>query len=94
MKKLCFIGTSHLGSVARAWHKRVAPLYPEFEPIFFAGPGTSLYQAKFLSDQIIAPAGSQLEEYFKLSANEQAIINLKDYDCFIFQNTSQRNCAL
>lgn len=86
MKKLCFIGTSHLGSVASAWHKRVAPLYPEFEPTFFAGPGTSLYQAEFLPDQIMAPAGSQLDEYFKLSANGQTTIHLKDFDCFIFQS--------
>lgn len=86
MKKLCFIGTSHLGSVASAWHQRVAPLYPEFEPTFFAGPGTSLYQAEFLPDQIIAPAESQLEEYFKLSAHGQTTIHLKDYDCFIFQS--------
>ena len=94
MKKLCFIGTSHLGSVASAWHKRVAPLYPEFQPTFFAGPGTSLYQAEFLPDQIIAPAGSELEEYFKLSANEQTTIDLKGYDCFIFQSLDHHFIAI
>lgn len=86
MKNLCFIGTSHLGSVASAWYKRVAPLYPEFKPSFFAGSGTSLYQAEFLPNQIKAPVNSQLEEYFQLSADGLTTIDLDQYDCFIFQS--------
>lgn len=86
MKNICFIGTSHLGSVASAWHKRIAPLYPEFKPSFFAGPGTSLYQAELLPNQIKAPAASQLEEYFRLSADGQTCIELDQYDGFVFQS--------
>ncbi|MFZ1343066.1 hypothetical protein [Thiothrix eikelboomii] len=89
MKNICFIGTSHLGSVASAWHKRIAPLYPEFKPSFFAGPGTSLYQAEFLPNQIKAPADSQLEEYFRLSADGLTMIELDQYDCFIFQSLDE-----
>ena len=86
MKNICFIGTSHLGSVASAWHKRIAPLYPEFKPSFFAGPGTSLYQAELLPNQIKAPAASQLEEYFRLSADGLTTIELDQYDYFVFQS--------
>lgn len=85
MKKLCFIGVSHLGVVAQAWHKRLAPLYPNYQATFFTGPGASLYQAEYLPEQIKAPDQTQLAEYFQLSA-QASTIHLKDYHCFIFQS--------
>lgn len=84
MKNLCFIGTSHLGVLAQAWTRRLAPNYPEFTASFFGGPGQSLYQAEFLPNQIKAPANSQLEEFFQLSAG-RTTIELNQYAAFIFQ---------
>lgn len=84
MKNICFIGTSHLGAIAQAWNKWLHALYPNFNPTFFGGPGTSLYQAEFLEHTIQAPAASALEEYFKLSAG-LSTIELSQYQAFIFQ---------
>lgn len=85
MKKLCFIGTSHLGSLASAWQRRLASLYPDYVATFFTGPGTALYEAEFLAQQIKAPPKSKLEEFFQLSADGLTTIELDKYDCFIFQ---------
>lgn len=94
MKNLCFIGTSHLGSLHTAWYKRLAPLYPEFNATFFTGPNVSLFEAEFQPNTITAISNSKLEEYFKLSANGLVSINLEDYDCFIFQSLDHHFIAL
>ena len=58
MPKLCFIGTSHLAPLAHAWFGDESSRYPSFQASFFAGGGTSLYEAELAPNYIIAPATS------------------------------------
>lgn len=85
MKQLCFIGTSHLAALAHAWFEGESSNYSKFQASFFAGGGSSLYEAEFSPDAIKAPTTSQLAENFRRSTQGETIINLDKYDYFIFQ---------
>lgn len=83
MKNLCFIGTSHLASVATAWNNQFHIKYPKIRATFFTGPRQSLHQAEFLHNQVRASQGSYLANFFQRS-DKKTVIELAEYDCFIF----------
>ncbi|SKA95806.1 hypothetical protein SAMN02745130_03817 [Thiothrix eikelboomii] len=85
MKQLCFIGTSHLAALAHAWFQGESARYSKFQASFFAGGGSSLYEAEFSPNTIKAPIASKLAENFQRSAQGETTINLDQYDYFIFQ---------
>ena len=84
MNNFCFIGNSHLAAVANAWNNQIAPQYPMLKATFFAGPRQTLHQAQFSPTTIKAVNGSFLEAFFQKSA-KKTIIEIAEYDVFIFQ---------
>ena len=86
MKKICFIGTSHLKAVANAWLNSFSSKYPSIQADFLAAPTAELWQAEFLPEEIRVPSGSKLEEFALHFSNYKLKFTLQDYDCFIFQS--------
>lgn len=84
MKKICFIGTSHLAALAHAWLDTDSAHNAHMQASFFVGGGTSLYEACFLPKSIEAPDNSRLAANFQRFTMGESRIILKNYDYFVF----------
>lgn len=84
-KKICCIGTSHLGSLKTGWEK-LASGHPEIEIIFFGAPNSGLTELVgdvVLSSNNIVPRTALLEQYFKFTSGGRQFINVLEYDAFV-----------
>ncbi len=84
MKKICFIGTSHLAALAHAWIDTEPACNSHVQASFFVGGGTSLYEACFFPESIEAPENSRLAANFQRFTTGESRIILKNYDYFAF----------
>ncbi|SDD84579.1 hypothetical protein [Kordiimonas lacus] len=87
MKKLCVIGTSHVGALKTGWDAIKAE-QSDWDIVFFGAPDFGvterLRHVKRRGSKLVS-VEKYTREYFKVTSGGQAEIDLEAYDCFLVQ---------
>lgn len=67
MRRLCFIGDSHLACIKKAWDRELAARHPEASAIFFAVPGSNIEHLE-VRDGALSAENPKLRQYLVLSS--------------------------
>ncbi len=80
MKRLCFLGNSHLASFKLGWDK-ISASHADTEFTFFGGPGYMMKHAKPI-DGMIRPGTAALADSFRFLSGGKDYVDPAEYDAF------------
>lgn len=87
MKRLCVIGTSHIGALKTGWDE-IRANHSDWDIVFFGAPNVGIKERL----DSVRPLGAKLvsddkftRQYFELTSEGKPEIDLTSYDCFLIQ---------
>lgn len=87
MKRLCVIGTSHIGALKTGWDS-IKTEQSDWDIVFFGAPDYGVKERLRhvkRSGSKLAPMEKYTREYFEITSGGQSEIDLDAYDCFLIQ---------
>lgn len=80
MKKLCFIGNSHLAALKLAWDD-IQENHPDLDITFFGAYGNSLANIA-VEDGALVPTNEKMQLEFNVTSYDKGRITISEYDYF------------